>query len=67
VPGDERRTCKILARNNNLPFPMTLLFLTDILSVMEHVFGVQMELVPLHGHVMAKCSYLGVNCIGTSG
>jgi hypothetical protein len=67
VPGDKRRTCKILARNNNLLFPMTLLFLTDILSVMEHVFGVQMERGPVHGQVMAKCSYLRVNCSGTSG
>ena len=24
MPGDERRTCKILARNNNLLFPMTV-------------------------------------------
>ena len=38
MPGDERSTCKILVKNNNLPFPMTLLFLTDILSVMERVW-----------------------------
>jgi len=59
MPGDKRSTSKILVRNNNLPFPVTLLFLTDILSVMEHVFGVEMKPGPVHRHVMAKCRYLG--------
>jgi hypothetical protein len=63
MPGDERSTCKILVRNNSLPFPMTLLFLTDILSVMEHVFGVEMEHGPVHRHVMAKCRYFSVTTL----
>jgi len=66
MPEDEKSTCKILVRNNNLPFSVTLLFLTDILSVMEHVFGVEMKPGPVHRHVMAKYRYLRINCSGTS-
>ena len=61
--GDKRSTCTILVRNNTLPFPMTLLFLTNILSVMEHVFGVEMERGPAHRHVMAKCRYVSVTTL----
>jgi len=33
MPRDGRSTCKIVVTNNNVPFPVTLLFLTDILRV----------------------------------
>jgi hypothetical protein len=61
-----KSTCKILVRNNNLPFSMTLLFLTDILRVMEHVFGAETECGPVHQRVLAKVQVLAVNCSGTA-
>ena len=61
----KRSTWKILIRNNNLPFPMTLLFLTSVLSLGNTVFVVEMNLGPVHGHIIAKCKYIWINCSGT--